>query len=570
MVTTVTRASWRSLSLSASSSAFRSSGLNTAGSAARLMVPSSFMASPVTLAVSGTCLTRTTMRSCGMSGVQGRGIGSDSDLVHEAGRLPDGPRARTFCSGGEALPCRGNAARVDRPKAPCDNRRMTRGRHHIVRTLAVLGALACALLGASARAAGGRERGRQLRTLTAGGPVRPAPPVLDDLMGRGAGAAALDLPLGLGALPGARETAAFAAGRVAVGVVFLESDGSRMTSTENWSRQDPATRAGPPRSSSPRSRTRSTGGTRARRTARSSSSCRRRAPTARRRPSRPATSRSAWPSSTAGTATAVLSDAAWRWQAMGKLGFGHDARDDTPLPETLYADRIRRAERRRLGLRPLRGRQPARTRTACSATASSPTRPTSSARTPCSPTTTTATASPTSTPCSRTRWATSSARSTSTRRRAPGYPSTGDLTSGYLGVRNRNAVQRRHDRPAVHHARVERDAAAPSRAATCARRRSGRPGCATATATRGRTWWTRGRRSRPGSSRRPRDGAVTLRGTVAERPRRRGRISGGVYFRHDLSIMVPHDVQLSRGRRRLAAADGGRRRLRRGRPRAGR
>ena len=38
-------------------------------------------------------------------------------------------------------------------------------------------------------------------------------------------------------------------------------------------------------------------------------------------------------------------------------------------------------------------------------------------------------------------------------------------------------------------------------------------------------------------------GAVTLRGTVAERPRHRGRISGGVYFRHDLSIKVPHDAQ---------------------------
>ena len=36
---------------------------------------------------------------------------------------------------------------------------------------------------------------------------------------------------------------------------------------------------------------------------------------------------------------------------------------------------------------------------------------------------------------------------------------------------------------------------------------------------------------------------MTLRGTVAERPRRHGRISGGVYFRHDLSIKVPHDVQ---------------------------
>ncbi len=38
-------------------------------------------------------------------------------------------------------------------------------------------------------------------------------------------------------------------------------------------------------------------------------------------------------------------------------------------------------------------------------------------------------------------------------------------------------------------------------------------------------------------------GAVTLRGTVAERPRKRGRISGGVYFKHDLSIFVPRDLR---------------------------
>ena len=30
---------------------------------------------------------------------------------------------------------------------------------------------------------------------------------------------------------------------------------------------------------------------------------------------------------------------------------------------------------------------------------------------------------------------------------APGYPSTGDLTSGYLGVRNGNAVSRRERPP---------------------------------------------------------------------------------------------------------------------------
>jgi hypothetical protein len=39
------------------------------------------------------------------------------------------------------------------------------------------------------------------------------------------------------------------------------------------------------------------------------------------------------------------------------------------------------------------------------------------------------------------------------------------------------------------------------------------------------------------------DASVTLRGIVVERPRHRGRISTGVYFRHDLSINVPHDVR---------------------------
>jgi hypothetical protein len=38
-------------------------------------------------------------------------------------------------------------------------------------------------------------------------------------------------------------------------------------------------------------------------------------------------------------------------------------------------------------------------------------------------------------------------------------------------------------------------------------------------------------------------GAVTLRGSVTERPRKRGRISTGVYFRRDISIKVPHDAR---------------------------
>ncbi len=73
MVSTVTRPPQLSRNRSASSSAFRSSGLKMAGRAARLTVPSSFMASPPTLAVSGTCLTRTTMRS-GPAGAAASGV----------------------------------------------------------------------------------------------------------------------------------------------------------------------------------------------------------------------------------------------------------------------------------------------------------------------------------------------------------------------------------------------------------------------------------------------------------------------------------------------------------------
>ena len=116
---------------------------------------------------------------------------------------------------------------------------MTRGRRHFISTLVILGALACAAMGASAWLSADASAAGSSASLTAG-PVQPAPPVLTDLMGRGAGAAAPRLPIGLGALPGARETAAFAAGRVAVAVVFLQSDGSLMPSRESWSRDDPA------------------------------------------------------------------------------------------------------------------------------------------------------------------------------------------------------------------------------------------------------------------------------------------------------------------------------------------
>ncbi len=62
MVITVTVPPCVSRTWSAISSAWRSSGLNIAGSAPRFMVPSLVITSPVTLCVSGTCLTRTTDR----------------------------------------------------------------------------------------------------------------------------------------------------------------------------------------------------------------------------------------------------------------------------------------------------------------------------------------------------------------------------------------------------------------------------------------------------------------------------------------------------------------------------
>ena len=82
------------------------------------------------------------------------------------------------------------------------------------------------------------------------------------------------------------------------------------------------------------------------------------------------------------------------------------------------------------------------------------------------------------------------------------------------------------------------------------------------TATPGRTSSTPGRRWPTRLEATAASGAVTLRGTVVEQPRKRGRISGGVYFRRDLSILVPHDAQVPGRRRRVAAARGGRRDVR--------
>ena len=170
--------------------------------------------------------------------------------------------------------------------------------------------------------------------LPAAGPVTPAPPVLNDLMGRGAGAAALDLPIGLGALPGARETAAFAAGRVAVAVVFLESDGSIMKSSEDWSAARKDAVLGKVQGALTWWNDRSPDGSLEVFMPAAGSYGAPRTVSTGYEPIRMSV-RVGWKGSP------VLSDAAWRWEAMTSLGFGHDDRDDSPKPETLYAQRVR-------------------------------------------------------------------------------------------------------------------------------------------------------------------------------------------------------------------------------------
>ncbi len=237
----------------------------------------------------------------------------------------------------------------------------------------------------------------------------------------------------------------------------------------------------------------------------------------------------------------ILSDAAWRWQAMGRLGFAHNAATDRPRPETLYADRIRRRDHADWAfvlyvVDSLKDSDGMFRNGAIAYTADL--------------------FGPYSTltydndgygfgnfdavlahemghvfgaldeykPPTR------------------GYPSTGSLRSGYLGVRNSNAVSGgTTDLPCI--MRGSNATLSAFRAGALCPSTTGQTGLRDSDAdSRPDVVDTR-----PGFSTRleatAASGAVTLRGTVAERPRHRGRISGGVYFRHDLSIKVPHDVR---------------------------
>lgn len=411
---------------------------------------------------------------------------------------------------------------------------MTRGRHRFTSTLAILGALACALLGASASRPPAAAAAAGL-DLTAGGPVQPAPPVLDDLMGRGAGAAALDRLIGRGALPGARETAAFAAGRTAVGVVFLESDGSKMASTENWSaaRKDAVLV----------------------KVQNALDWWNAQSPDGSLELFMPAAGSYGAPQTVkvgyepirmdvkyGWAGHSVLSDAAWRWPAMKTLGIDHDARDDSPRPETLYANRIRRQSdadwafvlyvvdslKDQDGM--FRNKVVAYTADLfgpyCMLTYDN----------------------------DGYGFANFDAVLAHEMGHvfgaldeyeppAAGYPSTGNLRSGYLGVLNGNAV--RGGNGGAHPCIMLGSNATLDafRNGDVCRWTVGQTGLRDSDGdTRpdvtdtGPAFSTKLETTDAG-------GAVTLRGAVTERPRKRGRISMGVYFRRDISIKLPHDAR---------------------------
>lgn len=408
---------------------------------------------------------------------------------------------------------------------------MSRGRRSLVVLLACA-ALAVGALAPAAAGAAGATEGAAQGVL---GPVFPDPPVLNDLMGRGAGAAAPELPIGLGALPGARETAAFAAGRVACAVVFLESDGSIMSSSEDWSAARKDAVLGKVQSALDWWNDRSPDGSLEVFMPAAGSYGAPRTVKTGYEPIRMSVQGS-W------KGRPILSDAAWRWQAMTRLGFGHDARDDSPRPETLYADKVRRRNDADWAfvlyvVDSLNDKDGMFANKVVAYTADL------------------------FGPYSMLSYDNDGYHfqyfdavlahemghvfGTLDEYRPPvaGYPSTGNLRSGYLGVLNGNAVVGGNGgaEPCIMlggsdtlSAFVYGDLCRWSAGQAGLRDNDGdsRPDVVD---------------TRPAVSTRlestAASGAVTLRGTVAERPRKRGTISGAVYFRHDLSILTPHDAR---------------------------
>ena len=435
--------------------------------------------------------------------------------------------------------------------------RMTRGRQHTAGALAVLAALACALLGASAwlpaaaSAAGSSDP-------TPAGPVTPAPPVLDDVMGRA----------GRRAPARAAHRPRRPARRPRDGRLRRRPGGGRRgVPRERRQQDDRAPRIG-----------------RADRQGRRSLAkiqnaldwWNDRSPDGSLELFLPAAVTYGAPQTVrtgyepirmdvklGWKGRQVLSDAAWRWEAMGKLGFAHDAVDDQPYPETRYADWLRSRNgadwafvvyvvdslHDQDGM--FRNRVVAYTADLfgpyCMLTYDN----------------------------DGYTFANFDAvlahemghvfgALDEYRPPAPGYPSTGNLRSGYLGVLNGNAESGgTTDLPCI--MRGSNGMLNAFAGGDLCRWTVGQTGLRDSDAdTRPDVVDTRPAFSTGLESTSETTGAVTLGGAVTERPRKRGRISTGVYFRHDLSIKVPHAAQyrvdggvwqpLARDRRRVRRA----------------
>jgi len=403
--------------------------------------------------------------------------------------------------------------------------------------LVALAAFVCVLVGPAALAGGVPP------AAAAPLPQRPAPPVLDDLRGPLARETARALPLALGArgaLPTAGETAAFAAGRVAVAIVFVESDGSVDRSTENWPRLDPN----------------NPGDRRANVLAKVQAALtwwNNRSPDGSLEVFLPAAGQYGAPRTVTTRYEPIsravgqfnrdyrLRDAGWRWQIMAKLGYAHDRTDDDPLPERAYADDVRRDTGADWAfmlyvvdsLRDADGmfRDGAIAYTAdlygpymvltydndgyrfrhFDAVLAHEMGHVFGALDEYAPP-------------------------------RPGYPSTGGLTSGYLGVRNRNAVKG----GTTHRPCLMRGSQATLDAFVLGE---------LCPSSMGQT----GLRDTDADARpnvvdtRPRfdtvqptvasGGVFTVTGSVREQPWPRGTSSVGIGFRHDISIFVPHALQ---------------------------
>ena len=123
----------------------------------------------------------------------------------------------------------------------------------------------------------------------------------------------------------------------------------------------------------------------------------------------------------------------------------------------------------------------------------------------------------------------------------PGYPSTGGLFAGYLGVKNRNAVRGGVTEHLCLMRGVSRDAGRlPLRVPVPLHHRSGGLSRDQRRRAPGRDRHAAGVHVRCARGRRRRDGD---RRTVTEQPWPHGVSTVGPLFTKDVSIFVPHDVQ---------------------------